>query len=195
MRIERRNDARTDAERLRNELKEILTSGTDGRPVCGPSCQHPEPRNCSRNCPEIPRALSTDPENHPIETRIVPLAFELKRLEVFHPCWSCEGHNRADGSLWKMPRVWFYCQSVVHVRVLAESLKQLHMDGKLNALWHVVITYSANDNSDTTFSLEPQLNGAAPAPLAKLQKDIDTIAEFLHDRMFDEARRLSRMVK
>ena len=191
MRIERRNGGFPQSDHLRDELKEILTGGCNGRPVCGPACPRPEPRNCSRDCPEIPRALSGDPDNYPLEPRIAPLVFELKRLEVFHPCWSCEGHNHEDGTLWKIPRVWFYCQSLIHLRVLAGSLKQLRVDEMLSTPWQVVVTHSDTENSDTTFSLEPCL-GSAPVRLAALQKDIGTISAHLHDVVFHEARKLSQ---
>ena len=134
--------------------------------------------------------LSSDPENHPLESRIAPLVYALKRLEVFDPCWSCEGHNGTDGALWTSPRVWFYCRSVVHRRVLADALKELHLDRRLSAPWRVVLTFSDRDNADTTFSLEPGPATPHP-PLAALQRDLDTIAQHLRDVVFDEARKLS----
>ncbi|MFQ5773971.1 MAG: hypothetical protein ACE5GS_05605 [Kiloniellaceae bacterium] len=181
-------------ESLRAELQEILRSGRSDGPVCGPGCARPDSRACSRACPDIPRALSSDPDNHPLETRIAPLVFELKRLGVFEPCWSCAGHNGADGALWKVPRVWFYCRSVVHVRVLAESIQELHLHKKLNAPWHIVITFSEHDNADTTFSLEPRLEGRRPN-LTALQTDIEAIAEHLRDLVFREVEKLSAAIK
>jgi len=65
--------------------------------------------------------MTTD-ANFPIESGIAPLVFELKRLGVFEPCWSCEGHNDPGGNLWKIPRVWFYCDSVV--QVLGKTLRE-----------------------------------------------------------------------
>lgn len=194
MKIQRHKDGPLEKENLRGELAEILHSGKSDQPVCGPSCTRPGPYNCSRDCPEIARALSSDPDKFPLETRIAPLAFELKRLEVFEPCWSCEGHNGPDGSLWKIPRVWFYCRSVVHLRVLAESIKELHLQKKLTAPWHIVITFSDNDNTDTAFSLEPSLDQIRPS-LEAIQKDIDVIAEHLHGQVFTEANKLSAAAK
>ena len=196
MRIERRKDGRGRAAQIREELGEILHGGMDGVPVCAPDCPKAGPERCSRHCPDIPRMLSSDPENHPLESRIAPLVYELKRLEVFDPCWSCEGHNGTDGALWKIPRVWFYCRSVVHLRVLADALKELHLDRRLSVQWRVVLTFSDGDNADTTFSLEPGSlapgPGAPRPPLAALQRDIDTIAGHLRDVVFDEALKLSR---
>ncbi len=201
MKIERRKDGRGRVAQIREELGEILHGGMDGVPVCAADCPNAGPARCSRHCPDIPQMLSSDPENHPLESRIAPLVYEIKRLEVFDPCWSCEGHNRADGSLWKIPRVWFYCRSVVHLRVLANALKELHMDQRLSVPWRVVLTFSDGDNADTTFSLEPSPlatgplapgPGASRPPLADLQRDVDTIAGHLRDMVFDEARKLSR---
>lgn len=138
--------------------------------------------------------MSSDPERYPLENCIVPLVFELKRLEAFHPCWSCEGHNRPDGSLWKLPRVWFYCESVIHLRVLADAVKALHVAEKLSVPWRVALTHSDNDNTDTTFSLEPNIEGIT-VTLPALQRDVDTIAAHLRDVVFDEARKLSRQAR
>jgi hypothetical protein len=191
MKIERRKDGGGRTAQIRQELGEILHGGADGVPVCAPNCPNASPSHCSRHCPDIPRMLSSDPENLPLESRIAPLVYELKRLEVFQPCWSCEGHNGSDGKLWKIPRVWFYCRSVVHLRVLADALEELHLNDRLSVPWRVVLTFSDDDNADTTFSLEPGPVASCP-PLAALQRDIDTIAEHLRDVVFDEARKLSR---
>ena len=137
-RIERRKDGRGRVAQVRRELGEILHGGMDDVPVYAPDCPRAGPERCSRHCPDIPRVLSSDPENHPLESRIAPLVYEIKRLEVFDPCWSCAGHDGADGALWKIPRVWFYCRSVVHLRVLADALKELHLDRRLSVPWRVV---------------------------------------------------------
>ena len=194
MRIERRKNGGTRAGRIREELGDILRSDSDGRPVCAPNCPSASPERCSRHCPDIPRVMSSDPEKHPLEGRIAPLAYELKRLEAFHPCWSCEGHNGSDGKLWKIPRVWFYCESVVHLRVLANAVKELHLAERLSVPWRVVLTFSDQDNADTTFSLEPSLDHERPL-LHALQRDIDTIAEHLREVTFTEARKLSRLAR
>ena len=148
---------------------------------------------CSRNCVDVPRMISSEPETYPLEDKIAPLAYELKRLGVFHPCWSCEGHNGHDGKLWKKPQVWFYCNSVVHVRVLANAIEKLHLTKNLNVHWRVALSFSDDDNADSTFSLEPKLETEQPL-LSALQRDVDTIAEHLRDEVIAEARKLSRMV-
>ncbi len=120
------------------------------------------PERCSRRCPDIPVILSNDPVNHPLEARIAPLVDELTRLEGFHPCWSCEGHHGPDGALWKIPRVWFYSESLVHLRVLADAVKELHLTATRSVLWRVVLTSSDEANAGTTFSLEPDLDHRRP---------------------------------
>ena len=191
MRIGRHRDGGVSKDRLRSELDEILKPDESNGPVCGAACQRPGAKDCSRHCPDIPRALSSDPQRHPLETRIAPLVYELKRLAVFEPCWSCEGHNKPDGSFWKLPQVWFYCRSVVHLRVLADGIKELHVDGKLSVPWQIAITFSDGDNVDTTFSLHPVID-PNEVNLAALQKDIDAIAEHLRQQVFAEALKLSR---
>ena len=100
----------------REDLRQLMKSGSAGVPVCAPDCPAASPARCSRNCPDVPNMMSSDPQ-YPLENGIAPLAYELKRLEAFQPCWSCEGHYGSGGpgdGLWKKPSVWFYCDSVVH---------------------------------------------------------------------------------
>ncbi len=115
----------------------------------------------------------------------------LSRPLTARPFRSRAGLGGADGALWKIPRVWFYCRSVVHLRVLADALEELHLDRRLSMPWRVVLTFSDGDNADTTVSLEPGLE-ASPPPHAALQRDIETVAGHLRDVAFDEARKLSR---
>jgi hypothetical protein len=146
-------------------------------PVCCAHCPEYRPSTgCHRFCPAAPRRLSSEGERSPVEPLVAPLVFELKRLGVFHPCWSCEGHDR-DGILWKIPRVWFYADSVVHIRGLADAIGKLFNDRRLSVRWQVVLTYSDPDNPDTTFSLQPE-----PAPensLRSLQDDLRIMADEL----------------
>ena len=193
MRIEQRKDGSVNPDQIRKELGDILRSDASGDPVCSPNCPNASPEHCSRHCPDIPRILSSDPKNHPLEPGITPLVYELKRLETFYPCWSCEGHNDSDGKLWKIPRVWFYCKSVVHLRVLTDAVEALYLAEKLSVPWRVVLTFSDDDNADTTFSLEPNLDHDHPL-LPALQRDIGTIAEHLRKAVFAEALKLSRLV-
>ncbi len=80
----------------------------------------------------------------------------------------------------------------MHLRVLADALKELHLAGKLNIPWRVTFTFSDNDNADATFSLEPSLDQERPG-LTASQRDIDAIAEHLRDLAMTEALQFSRM--
>ncbi|MCF8476557.1 MAG: hypothetical protein K9G60_05980 [Pseudolabrys sp.] len=113
---------------------------------------------------------------------VAPLVFEIKKLGVFHPCWSCEGHANQAGDIWKIPRVWFYSDSVVHVRALADAVDRMHADRRLSTRWHLVLTFSDPGNPDTTFSLEPE--PAANEPLHSLQADLRAMADDLAPRFW-----------
>ena len=178
MRIERHRIDPGGRAELRARLDELIQPQGGETPVCGPGCPRPAPRDCRRDCPEIPAALSSEPERYPLETGIAPLAFELTRLGVFRTCWSCEGHNGPDGELRKVPRVWFYAESVLHLRVLAEALREIGFAEKLRVPWQVAATFSDPDNPGSAFSLEPNLT-LVSARLADLQGDMGVIAEKL----------------
>lgn len=122
----------------------------------------------------------------------MPLVYEMVRLGIFRPCWSCEGHVGNDGALWKVPRVWFYCDSVTHLRLLTDGLKDMHHAGALSASWQLVVTFSDRDNLDTTFSLEPTLPPDRLPPLPSLQKDVAAIATSLRNLITRQARDLQR---
>lgn len=155
-------------------------------PVCSKNCADYDPAvGCYRFCPSAPRVLSSEKDADPVEPLIAPLVFELKRLAVFHPCWSCEGHNDDAGNLLKIPRVWFYADSVVHLRVLANAVAGMHGARMLSTCWQVAVTHSDNDNPDTTFSLEPAADGGGKS-LQELQRDARVIADNLEPR-FREA--------
>jgi len=200
MRIERRDNPAGRLQRLASEIAEAAGAhGIEGR-VCSDSCTVRCPQcgstacqcDCSPDCPDAPRALSSDPERFPVENGIVPLVFEMKRLGLFAPCWSCEGHLRPDGSLWKLPAVWFYCNSMVHVRLLSQGLSKLLAGRRLSAPWQVAITYSDPDNPETTFALEPSRTADAPLSLPALRRDAGVIAGALSQMMRDEGRILQR---
>ncbi len=141
---------------------------------------------CTSDCPHISTVLTTD-KNFPIENKIAPLAFELKRLEVFKPCWSCEGHNDKTGQLWKIPRLWFYCDSVVYVRLLSDVLKDLEIEDRLETPWQVRVTFSDKGNPSTAFALEPEASAGVQPRLETLQGDVLTITECVYERMMEKA--------
>lgn len=195
MRIKRQNSPIDRIEVLRSEIAEALSPTHTKDRICGKICRSICPQcgstdcqcQCSADCPEAGRNLSVEPDEYPIEPGILPLVFEMKRLGLFTPCWSCEGHMGHDGKLWKLPRVWFYSESETHVRLLAGGLKELEFGKKLNTRWQVVVTFSDDDDPETTYSIEPvDLSGGGP-PLAKLQQDVATIAGALDSIIASQA--------
>lgn len=178
MRIEPRNDTTARKSLVAEDVRRAHALGPAPEPVCCPCCPDYKPSaGCHRDCPAAPRRLSSEGERSPVEPLIAPLVFELKKLGVFHPCWSCEGHANQAGAIWKIPRLWFYSDSVVHARALADALGRLHAAGRLAARWHLVLTHSDAGNPDTTFSLEPE--PAAEQSLRSLQGDLRVMAEEL----------------
>jgi hypothetical protein len=178
LQIEPRPDASERKSSVADEVRRAHALGPAPDPVCCPHCpDHKPAAGCHRDCAAAPRRLSSEDERSPVEPRVAPLVFELKKLGVFHPCWSCEGHADAAGNVWKIPRVWFYSDSVVHVRALAEALDRLYAARRLAGRWQLVLTHSDAANPDTTFSLEPE--PAADQSLSKLQADLRVIADEL----------------
>lgn len=145
---------------------------------------------CHANCPEIPVHLSSDPEKYPIEAAIAPLVFEIQRLGVFEPCWSCEGHDGLDGKLWKRPAIWFYCDDVIYLRLLADAIEDLYLAKKLTFHWQVKITYSDVASPDTVFALEPERRRLAEVKLEDMRGDIRVIAENLYEFVHEHARKI-----
>ena len=197
MKVEKLARGLAETKKVRDEINKVFLAAPQGR-VCGATCSKICPQcgsiacqcECSRDCPDAPRALSSDPENYPIEAGIAPLVFEMQRTGVFRPCWSCEGHSANDGALWKLPQVWFYCDSATHVRLLADTLKVLRIETRTRARWEIHIEFSEPDNPDTTFALRPNLTGEDALPLFVLQNDSRAIAESLEPMLRGEARKL-----
>jgi hypothetical protein len=200
MRLKRRDRSPDRARQLGSELAAVAAAKRLHGRICGESCTMKCPQcgstachcECSPQCPEAPRALSVEPDKYPIEPAVLPLVYEMRRLGTFTPCWSCEGHLHPDGSPWKSPSVWFYCDSTVHVRLLSDGLKHWRFQKKLHARWQVAVAFSDPDNLETTFSLEPVADQASAVPLPKLQEDIATIAHSLDEMMTAGARALQR---
>lgn len=193
MKIERRKVDRRKSSEIHAYLEEVAHPLAQIGRVCDPSCDVVCPTcgakncacSCSSHCQYIPEFLTTDP-NFPIEGKIAPLAFELKRLNVFQPCWSCEGHNDPAGLLWKIPRVWFYCKNIIFLRLLSDVLKDLEFEQHPMVPWEVNVTFSDKDNPDTTFSLEP-VGTNANTLLADLQADVKVLTENVYNRVTEKA--------
>lgn len=180
----------TDAAKLRTVEGRIC--GVNCTAVC-PSCGATNCQcRCSAACPDAPAMMSEDPVKEPIEPAVAPLVFAMKRLELFQPCWSCEGHTGLDGSLWKLPKVWFYTRSLVGVRLLSDGIKELEHSRQLAGRWHIAVTFSDRDNVDTTFSLEPVAPLAEGVRLADLQNDLTIMARSLPGMIGNQANRLMR---
>jgi hypothetical protein len=179
MRIKPRGQNSEARERVSRDVSRIRRDGPRRDPVCIDSCpDYDLAVGCRRDCAKAPARLSSDPDRFPVEPKIAPLVYEIKKLGVFHPCWSCEGHNGPSGELWKMPRVWFYADSVVHLRALADAVNEMSVQGLLSTRWQVVVTFSDEGNADTAFSLEPGVDAHAVG-LDRLQSDIGVISEKL----------------
>jgi len=157
LRIEPRRDVAARKSLIAREVRRAHELGPIPDPVCCAGCPDYAPSiSCHRYCPAAARRLSSEGERSPLEPVVAPLVFELKKLGVFYPCWSCEGHTDCSGNLRKIPRVWFYADSVIHIRALSEAINRLFHAGRLAARWAVVVTHSDPANPDTTFSLEPE---------------------------------------
>ncbi|MEZ5994547.1 MAG: hypothetical protein R3C25_02235 [Hyphomonadaceae bacterium] len=192
MRIVRHTASTGHAEALVRDLRRAAAGAGVEQRVCGAHCVTPCRQcggkscqcACSPFCPDAPRTLTSDPV-FPVEPLIAPLVYEMKRTGFFEPCWSCEGHAGTDGRITKMPAVWFYCEGMASLRLLAGALSKL----RLNARWRVALTYSDTDNPEPTFALEPA--DAGSVTLAALQADATAIARALPEIFRAEARMLT----
>jgi len=119
--------------------------------------------------------MSSEPEGFPIEDAILPIVYALNCLGVCRPYWSCEGHDDPQGNLHKLPRVWFYARSTAFPRLINDFLTDLNAAGALTSRWHVCLTYSAPENPDTGFSLEPNISPGDHPSLKLLHADIAAI--------------------
>lgn len=198
IRIARHNQSEDRSGKIAAEIADAAYLKRAGGRVCTLDCTIKCPAcgsmacncMCVPSCPEAPKKLTSDPVEYPIETGIVPLVFEMKRLGIFAPCWSCEGHLGPGGDLWKLPRVWFYCESMVHIRLLADGLSDMKVTGKLTNSWRVVVTFSDPDNPETTFSLEPVVETDQASILPKLQADANEIARSLESLIMRQGKKL-----
>lgn len=191
MRIERRHDIARETRTTDHSLEEMANAAIQTGPVCASECARAGTCPCTRDCPHISETLSSDPQNFPIEKRVAPLAFEIKKLGVFTPCWSCEGHNDAEGVMRNAPAVWFYAHSVTHVRILGDAVADMLYDKRLSSPWQVRLTFSDPGNLSAAFSLEP-VPGASN--LSALQRDLTHIAEDIDWRVSSRIKALKRSI-
>ena len=144
-------------------------------PTCGSkSCAC----NCSYNCDDAPRMMSSAPDDFAIEAGIVALVYAFNCLRLTQPCWSCEGHFNKSGELYKLPRVWFYARSMTYPDLISEVLSDLDIARRLSLPWQVCVV-CWNDNLDITFSVEPKINPTTKPELKKMRHDARIIADSL----------------
>lgn len=141
---------------------------------------------CGWDCKNAPAMLSSEPVGFPIEDGIVPLVFELTGLRVFHPCWSCEGHTRGNGTLFKIPRVWFEPEDLIYVNLIDHHLKMLRAKKMITNTWLMIVVTPIEDTR-TCFSIEPDRHQASEVSLSILQREVKVIAHTLREGVIDAA--------
>ena len=183
-----------DAEKIRgpraDDLTRLLQQPTDRElrpcPNCDTTCGCSARStncccSCSSQCPDAPRFLSSEPDQHPIEPHMVSLAYALISLRLVPPCWSCEGHLRPIGGLTRLPQIWFYSASTVYPELIASYLADLRSRGKLLHPWAVSVCPHTPGGA-TLFQIQPE--GLQPFELQaealhSLHHDLQTIGDSL----------------
>lgn len=163
-------------------------------PYCRLPCESAHPAHCAvtcdATCDNAPYALSSEPEQHPIERRVVKLVFELNSLRLLQTCWSCEGHLNARGELWKLPQVSFYAASPLYPKLLAAYLSRLKHQSQLHYPWRVGMV-DFGQTWGPTYLLEPATTYyTEPIQLDRLQEDLHRIGDDLAERMKQEAQQM-----
>ncbi|MDH5409475.1 MAG: hypothetical protein OEZ33_10930 [Gammaproteobacteria bacterium] len=185
-----------DKEKAEQDLEKLIQqpSARELRPCpnCKLPCDSLLPADCATQCDSkcvnAPGALSSEPEAHPIELKVVPIVFELSALRLLQPCWSCEGHVNGQGELWKLPQISFYTASEIYPKLLAGYLTRLRNQSILNYPWQVVMV-DYGQTWGPTYQLEPALNHIeGETKLDLLQMDLQTIANDLAEKLKQEAR-------
>ena len=144
--------------------------GRHKSPVC--QCQ------CTPDCADAARNLSSDPGSFPIESGIVPLVLALSRLDGLDPFWSCHGHVGSHAHLNRLPSVSFCASSVMLPQMIARYLSDLKIAGRLSCSWQVRIV-SWGDSVGGAYSIEPRHGLDDLSDLGLLRRDIVAIADGL----------------
>jgi len=183
MKIELPDPLAEDKRRTCSELALLLSQpGAHLVPPCQHCCRHIAV-SCNARCIAAPRALSSDPDNYPLEPKVVPLVYELRKTRVMQPCWSCEGHFDSDGNLWKYPQVSFYAAASVYAMLLVNHFTLLKYKKLLNYDWQVVVSSFGQACSSTTYTIEPRLFPTSDQHLGAMQADLLCIAENLDEHL------------
>jgi len=148
---------------------------------CG-GCRQHVPESCSSQCQQAPEALSIEPERYPIESKVVPLVFELTASRLMQTCWSCEGHMDQNNKLWKVPQVSFYCDSPIYPKLVLIHLTRLFQTKLLGYRWHVVLS-DFTQTLSLTYSIQPDLNQEDSPRLGLLQNDLQVISNDMHGNL------------
>lgn len=131
---------------------------------------------CQVKCEFAPQAMSSAPDAHPIEHKIVPLVFCINCLRVLQPYWSCEGHNSQNGKLFRAPQVWFYSESIIYPKMVGEYIDKLYHKKKIKNHWHICLAHTGG-LLDTGYSIEPNIRVISQLQLKTMQEDIDIISD------------------
>lgn len=201
MRIARHVNLDRDPAHHRRRMLTVLQQprSSDVRPCRGcaqPCLKHGSPTcacGCDFKCPYAPAELSSDSERYPIEPRILPLVFELSALRIVQPCWSCEGHEDSDGSIRKLPSVWFYVDETEYAVMLNQYLLESYAARRTHVPWIVTMT---SGPEDLAFACRPDLWASENVTLEELQEDAFALAagllEYTHDFARDEIMKIDR---
>ena len=175
------NELRCDSE-TRSQLELFIAQPEPADLAPCPGCGHHEPETCSGQCEQASKALSIEPERYPIESKVVPLVFELTASRLLQTCWSCEGHMDHNNKLWKVPQVSFYCESPIYPKLVLIHLSRLFQSKMLGYRWHVVLS-DFTQTLSLTYSIQPDLNQEDAPRLGLLQQDLQIISDDMHSRL------------
>lgn len=166
----------------RSQLEQFIIQAepADDPPCTG--CKQHVPKDCSGSCSRAAEALSIEPERYPIESKVVPLVFEITSTRLLQTCWSCEGHMDHENKLWKVPQVSFYSDSPIFPKLVLIHLTRLYQSKTLGYRWHVVLS-DFTQSLGLTYSIQPDLNQEDAPRLGLLQQDMQTIADGMHTKL------------
>lgn len=183
MYIEKPKQELLDAQQTRQNLENFIEQLTPAEIAPCPNCSNHVASNCNSHCSDAHKALSTHPEEYPIEKNVTPLVYGLMSTRVAQTCWSCEGHMDVNNKLTTLPRVSFYTSAPVYSQLLHKHVAKLKMDKALVYPWHVVLTDYAQTWGQT-YSILPDLNFVdKDVHLGALQNDLKIIAHDLQAKM------------
>ena len=203
MYIPKPNSGMFDMSQAEQDLERLIAQPTAQQLRPCPNCQLPcdsdTPAHCAQNCEpscvNAPAALSSEPEQHPVERHIVNIVFELSSLRLLQPCWSCEGHLNGQGDLWKLPQVSFYASSPLYPQLLVCYLIRLKGNKQLHYPWHISMV-NFGQTWVPGYQLEAALNHIdEEVQLERLQQDLQTISANLAERVKQEARQMLAQIR